>query len=112
MQEQGCVVMDGLYGQGEYLFLREKLGAGLSTLAIVAPKKLRYERLASRSERLLSAEAAELRDLQEIEALEKGGPIALADYTIVNDGSESNLRDSLLRAIKEIGFVIRNARSR
>jgi len=33
----------------------------------------------------LTLEQAQERDYQEIERLEKGGPIALADYTLVND---------------------------
>ena len=91
LHQNGCVVMDGLYGQGEYLFLRQELDEDLVLLAIVAPRRLRYQRLANRSERLLSAEEAEQRDLLEIDALEKGGPIAFADYTIVNDGSEDRI---------------------
>ena len=105
IRERGSVVMDGLYSQSEYIFLRGELGAELALLAIVAPRSLRYERLAERAERLLSAEEAERRDLQEIEALEKGGPIALADYTIINDGSEHDLRVRLAQALAAIGFA-------
>ncbi len=105
IRERGCVVMDGLYSQSEYVFLRAELGAELVLLAVVAPRRLRYERLAERTERLLSADEAERRDLQEIEALEKGGPIALADYTIINDGSEDDLRARLALALVAIGFT-------
>jgi dephospho-CoA kinase len=34
---------------------------------------------------------AEQRDYAEIENVEKGGPIAIADYTIVNDGTRKGL---------------------
>ena len=101
---EGCVVLDGLYGQSEYLYLREALGVELALLAIVAPRRTRYERLAIRLERLLSAEEAEKRDLQEIETLEKGGPIAFADYTILNDRDEATLGARLKQAIAELNF--------
>jgi len=85
------VGIDGLYSFGEYKTLAAAFGDRLLILAIAAPRKTRYERLANRRERSLSPAEALNRDYREIETLEKGGPIAIADLTIVNDASEWEL---------------------
>jgi dephospho-CoA kinase len=92
------VLIDGLYSFSEYKILKEKYGGGLLVLAVFTPRALRYERLAARKERPLTAEEALSRDCAEIENIEKGGPIALADFTIVNDGTP----DDLVRRLDEI----------
>jgi dephospho-CoA kinase len=68
-------------------------------VAVIASRSIRYERLARRPVRRLSPEEAELRDFAEIEKLEKGGPIAVADYVILNDGSEEELLRSVDRLL-------------
>ena len=85
------VLIDGLYSFSEYKILKEKFGDGLLVIAIFTPRALRYERLAVRDVRPLTREEAVSRDYAEIENIEKGGPIALADYTIVNDGAKEGL---------------------
>lgn len=47
---------------------------------------MRYKRLITREVRPLTLEQAKNRDVAEIEKLNKGGPIAIADYIIVNEG--------------------------
>jgi dephospho-CoA kinase len=101
---RGPLVLDGLYSWSEYKYLFEHLGERLVVLAVTAPRALRYARLAGRPERPLSAEEALSRDIAEIEALEKGGPIAMADYTILNTGSVDALDaavDELVDALHE-----------
>lgn len=91
--KDGNVVADGLYSWSEYKFLKKKLGKKLVIISVFAPPLLRYERLSKRvlhasdkdsRERPLSKNEAKSRDYAEIENLEKGGPIAMADYTIIN----------------------------
>ena len=94
------VVIDGLYSFAEYKLLREELGDNLIVLAVASARALRYERLAQRVERPLTPAEAESRDMAEIEYIEKGGPIAMADYTVINDGDPASLLaavDGLLR---------------
>lgn len=102
--QKGNVVGDGLYSWDEYKILKEKYGDQLIVLAVYAPPKLRYERLSlrKRSEedtairyRQLTVEQAKSRDFSEIENLDKGGPIAMADYTLINTGSVHQLLDQL-----------------
>lgn len=82
----GGVILDGLYSWSEYKILKDKFGENLLVVAIYSPPQLRYARLAARPVRPISFEDAKKRDYAEIENIEKGGPIAMADYTLVNNG--------------------------
>jgi dephospho-CoA kinase len=57
-----------------------------------------------REYRPLSGEEAEKRDFAEIETLEKGGPIALCDYYITNDGTLEELKNSIHSLAKIFGL--------
>jgi len=83
----GNVVLDGLYSWEELVVLREELKKNLTVIAIVADKKIRYQRLASRPVRPFTEEEAKNRDLSEILNLSKAGPIAYADYYLENNGT-------------------------
>jgi dephospho-CoA kinase len=89
--EVGPTVIDGLYSWAEYKFLKGHFGDQMKVVAIYTTRPVRYARLSQRPERPLSFAEAEQRDYAEIENVEKGGPIAMADYTIVNDGTEKEL---------------------
>jgi len=84
-------VIDGLYSWAEYKFLKSHFGGQIKVVAIYATRSMRYARLSQRPDRSLSLAEAEQRDYAEIENVEKGGPIAMADYTIVNDGTKKGL---------------------
>jgi dephospho-CoA kinase len=104
LERQNCIVIDGLYSWSEYRTLRQHLSGDLIVVAIVSERGLRYARLGSREERPLTPEEAERRDYQEIEKLEKGGPIALADYTLLNNGSTDALLGALDALIARLDF--------
>jgi dephospho-CoA kinase len=87
----GPTVIDGMYSWSEYKFLRKRFGDEMKVVAIYTTRSLRYARISQRKERPLTFEEAEQRDHAEMENVEKGGPIAMADYTIVNDGTEKEL---------------------
>lgn len=90
--EEGSVVVDGLYSWEEYLFLKEKFPR-LIVVAVYAPPDLRYERLVQRDIRALTKEQSQARDIKEIENVNKAGPIAMADYTIMNVGTVHDLHE-------------------
>lgn len=94
------VIIDGLYSWAEYKLLHEALRGDLLVIAIAAARPIRYARLHARPERPLTLEEVTRRDYSEIENLDKGGPIAIADYTIVNDGTHEELRESIERAMR------------
>lgn len=78
--KSGNVCLDGLYSWSELKVLRQEFGDLLSVVAIVVSRPLRYKRISQRVIRPLTPEMAESRDVAEIENMEKGGPIAMADF--------------------------------
>ena len=102
---QKRIVLDGLYSWTEYKVLRKEFPDEMTVVAIVTPKALRRERLANRPIRPLTpAEVAE-RDRSEIENLEKGGPIAIADYYVDNSGTIEEFYEAFGKLMKEINFI-------
>lgn len=88
---QKHIVVDGIYSWSEYKVFKHEFHGMLRVVAIVAPKHLRHHRLANRPERPFTVDEATRRDYTEIENIEKGGPIAIADYYIHNDTSMDDL---------------------
>ena len=101
---QKRIVADGLYTWTEYKLLKHEFPGELIVVAIVAPKHLRHHRLSIRPLRPLTLEEANERDWAEIENLEKGGPIAIADHYLVNDGSVEQFQSRLDDLLREISF--------
>jgi len=97
------VVIDGLYSWEEYTFLKAYYGDSFYVVAVWASPQIRYQRLMTRLERCLTMEEAVSRDKAEIENINKGGPIAMADFTIIN---ESSLED-MVKEGKEIVATLR-----
>ncbi|HSW88959.1 MAG TPA: AAA family ATPase [Candidatus Saccharimonadales bacterium] len=91
VQSDKNVILDGLYSWEEYSTLKEKFSY-LLLLCLYARPEVRYERLAVRKERAFTKEESRQRDISEIEHLNKGGPIAIADYLIKNEGTTEELQ--------------------
>ena len=101
LQKSG-VVVDGLYAWEEYTLLKDRYGEDFRVVAVYASPKARYERLAKRSNRGLTPEQAVSRDIAEIEHINKGGPIAMADFTITNESSLEDLEREAEKVISEL----------
>lgn len=101
---QHNIVLDGVYSWTEYRTLKHEFPGLLTFIAVVLPKKLRYKRVAERPERPFALEEIRERDRSEIENLEKGGPIAAADYYIMNNGSIADMHVQIDEILKEINF--------
>lgn len=101
---QKRILLDGLYTWTEYKLLLHEFPGMIDVVAIVAPKQLRHRRLASRPERPFTAREATERDWTEIENLEKGGPIAIADHYVINDGNLDAFHDRVDVVLDEIDF--------
>jgi len=98
------VVIDGLYSWEEYTFFRDYYGEDFCVVAVWASPKTRYARLTGRPDRRLTLDEAASRDRAEIENINKGGPIAMADFTIINESSLEDLR-------KEVKLIISSLRN-
>ena len=101
---QKRIVLDGVYSWTEYVTLKKEFPGEMIFVALVLPKKLRYKRVATRPVRPLNHNEIMERDKAEIENLEKGGPIAAADYYILNDGTIEETNEKLDEILKEIEF--------
>ena len=96
------VVIDGLYSWEEYTSLKNYYGKNFYVVAVWASPKIRYARLVARAERRLTLEEAAGRDKAEIEKLNKSGPIAIADFTILNESSLKNLEKEVKKTISAL----------
>ena len=101
---QKRIILDGVYSWTEYKTIKHEFPGCVTFIAIVAEKKLRYKRVAERVVRPFNAQEIRERDQSEIENLEKGGPIAAADYYILNDGTIDDLKKGLDRILVDIEF--------
>ena len=101
---QKRIVLDGLYTWTEYKILKKEFPGQMTVLAVVVDKSIRHKRVAERPERPFNAEEIQERDRSEIENLEKGGPIAMADYYLLNNGSVEALEKDVDEVLKKIDF--------
>lgn len=96
------VALDGLYSWEEYVLLKEEFPQ-LLLIHIFAEPTTRYARLAKRKIRPVGPEESRDRDVLELEKLNKGGPIAIADFLISNNADDIqvlyNQLDALLARI-------------
>lgn len=106
--KSGDVVIESMYSWDEYKIVKNKFKDNFKVLAIAANKELRHKRLTARKElkhgvaRKFSLKGAEDRDFAQIEKLATGGPIAIADYTIVNEGSKKELFGKLDKILAKL----------
>ena len=101
---QNKIVLDGLYTWSEYKILKHEFPGQVVVIAIVTPKHLRYQRMVKRPERPMQPREVDLRDWSEIENLEKGGPIAIADYFIINDSDLTQLHQKIDAVTRDAHF--------
>jgi len=107
----GHVIGDGLYSWSEYKVLKEKYGDNFKVIAVWAPPAVRYERISQRvsdasdvnlRHRSFTKEEAQARDYNEIGNIEKGGPIAMADYLLTNINTKEELQAKTKEIIQEL----------
>lgn len=101
---QHHIVADGLYTWTEYKVLKHEFPGELTVVAVVSPKHVRKMRMAKRPIRPLTSAEVDQRDWAEIENIEKGGPIAIADYFILNNGDLDHLHKQIDEILDEVEF--------
>lgn len=105
LETNDIVVLDGLYSWKEYTLLKEKF-LSLLLVHVYAQPHVRYARLARRPIRPLQTKEARQRDMAEIEKIDKGGPIAIADYLIENNSdSLEELYAKVTAVMEKIGVA-------
>lgn len=102
LEEGKDVVIDGLRSFDEFLYLKSKYNGRLKVIAIFTSPAIKYERMIKREVRGLSSiEECKKRDIAELRNLDMGGSIAMADETIINDGSLEDLKNKVLSLVKK-----------
>lgn len=103
---QHRIIIEELSTWTDFKSLKHEFPGELTVIAIVSPKHLRHHRLLKRPSHPLSQSESDQSDWDEIENLEKGGPIAIADHYIINDGNEERLYEQVDKVLDEISFII------
>jgi len=102
---QHRIIADGIYSWDEYKAMKHEFPGEVVIVAIIASKHRRYHRLTQRfSDRPQTEAISAQRDHNEIESINKGGPIAMADYFVMNDGGEAEFVESLDKLAAELEF--------
>lgn len=101
---QHHIIADGIYSWTEYKAMKHAFPGELTVVAILASPSVRHRRLAKRTERPLTGDEATKRDWSEIENIEKGGPIAIADYYIINETTKDEYLSRLDEILNKIDF--------
>ena len=98
------VLIESLYSWDEYKIIKKAFPEIFKVIAVYASPATRFTRLQKRKIRpIKSLKEFTARDWTEIEGTDKGGPIAIADYTIDNDSDKLiNLKKQLEKIIKEL----------
>ncbi len=102
------IILDGIYSWTEYKYLHEKYGNSLIIIATAASKDIRHRRIMERKDshrKYTSVQQIIDREIAEIENLEKGGPIANADYTLVNNSSKEFLQQDLEVLLRDLHII-------
>ncbi|MBS3053595.1 MAG: AAA family ATPase [Candidatus Aenigmarchaeota archaeon] len=109
--KRGNVVADGLYSWEEYIAFRNKYGKKFYVVAVYSSPRTRYKRLQKQKwdkedkkmiRRHYMPKEAESRDFAELEKSKKGGPIAMADFTIINEVSKKDFIKNVEEIVRSI----------
>ncbi len=98
----GNILVESLYSWVEYLEFKKKFGDNFIAVAVYTSPKIRYARLAKRPTRPLTSVEARSRDFSQIEKLFQAGPIAMAEYTLINERSLKDLYQQIDKIIKKL----------
>lgn len=96
------ILVESLYSWDEYLLLKKEFGNEFKVMAMYAPPEIRYVRLTNRPIRPLTLEEAQGRDYSQIKNLSQAGPIAMADFTILNTGTIDELKENVDKIVEKI----------
>lgn len=106
LKQSENLLIESLYSWDEYKILKSKYGEKFKVIAVFASTEIRFQRLLSRSNErpMKDLEEFETRDYTEIEKTDKGGPIARADFMIINESGlealHENVENILTKLIK------------
>jgi len=100
--KNSSVVVESLYSWEEYLEMKKEFGDVFKVLAVFASPDIRAERMANRSYRPLTKEEFFSRDYAQIENSHQAGPVARADFMVLNEGTLEELHKQIDEIISKL----------
>ena len=105
LEENSVVLLESLYSWDEYKTIKKEFGDIFKVIAVCAVRETRFSRIKIRKERALKSwQDFDRRDQTEIEGTDKGGPIAIADYFVFNEGSPEETFSQVDKIMQKEGF--------
>jgi dephospho-CoA kinase len=101
---QHKIIIDGLGAWASYKRLRQDYPGSLVVVSFAAQRHIRLRRLSTRSDFPLDENQVNTRDYDEIETLNKGGVLAMADYFVSDNNSLEQLHSQLDNLFRELEF--------
>lgn len=101
---QHKIIIDGLGAWASYKRLRQDYPGDLVVVSFAAQRHIRLRRLSTRSTFPLDEAQVNARDYDEIETLNKGGLLAMADYFLFDNNSLEQLHSQLDDLLRELEF--------
>ncbi len=101
LKENTNILVESLYSWEEYLEFKKEFGDDFRVLAVYSSPETRIKRLENRTHRPLKREEVVSRDYAQIENLKQAGPIARADFTLVNEGKIEEVYKQIDAIIKK-----------
>ncbi|MCK5081252.1 MAG: AAA family ATPase [Candidatus Moranbacteria bacterium] len=104
LEENKVVLIESLYSWDEYKIIKEEFGDNFITVAVYTSPGVRFERLKKRINERPIADRKEFkaRDWTEIEGTQKGGPIAIADHTIINESTKEAFQEKIVKLFEKL----------
>ncbi len=104
LKESDVILLESLYSWDEYKIIKKKYKDNFKVIAVHASPKIRFKRLTKRiKERPIKSEKEFIeRDYSEIEGADKGGPIARADFMIINEGTLKEYHSKIDNTMKKL----------
>jgi dephospho-CoA kinase len=96
------VLLESMYSWEEYLEIKKEFGDSFKILALYTSPETRIARLTNRPIRPLQRDEVISRDYSQVENLHMTGPVAMADYTIINEGSMEDLYKKIDKIIEKL----------
>ena len=100
--KKSSVVVESLYSWEEYLEMKKEFGDAFRVLAVFSSPDVRAERMSKRPFRPLNKEEMVSREYSQIENLHQAGPIARADFFVLNEGTKEDLYKQIDEIIKKV----------
>jgi len=102
LETKDLIVLESLYSWEEYQIVKKDFGDNFKVLLIHSSPTSRHARLEKRPERPLTKEEALSRDEAQIVNSHIAGPIAVADFVVVNEGTVEEMFGEVDKVIEKL----------